>query len=60
MDLNRSYRPLTTPKPKGIAGPASNLTVILSGVHGETAAQLSKRLTAKGVLGERILFCDYF
>jgi len=36
------------------------LTVILSGVHGETAAQLSKRLTAKGVLGERILFCDYF
>ena len=46
--------------PAGLVGPASDVTVLLSGVSGELAAQLTKRLSAKGVEHERILFCDYF
>jgi hypothetical protein len=36
------------------------MTVLMSGVSGDLAAQLTKRLSSKGVEGERILFCDFF
>ena len=55
-----SHGTLCRCRPAGLVGPASEVTVLLSGVSGELAAQLTKRLSAKGVEHERILFCDYF
>jgi len=43
-----------------IAGPASDVVVVLAGMPGDLASQVTKRLTAKGVPHERMLFCDFF
>lgn len=37
----------------------SEAAVVLSGVPGEVAAPLSRKLTQNGVLSERLLVCDY-
>ena len=44
----------------GLVGSPSSITVAMSGVPGDMAAQLQKRLSAKGVDTEHILFCDFF
>ena len=43
-----------------VGGDPRDCTVLVSGLPGRTAAELSKQLTASGVAGERILFCDFF
>lgn len=41
-------------------GRAGEVCVLMSGLSGEVASQVTKRLTAKGVAHERMLYCDYF
>ena len=41
-------------------GRANEASVLMSGLSGEVASQVTRRLTAKGVTHERMLFCDYF
>lgn len=43
-----------------LAGPADNVHVLIAGATGELASQLAKKLSAKGVDHERMLFCDFF
>ena len=43
-----------------VGGDPRDCTVLVSGLPGRTAAELSKQLTAGGVDGERILFCEFF
>lgn len=43
-----------------VGGDPRDCTVLVSGLPGGGAAALSKSLTAEGVAGERILFCDFF
>lgn len=38
---------------------AAMLQVLMSGLGGEGAAQLTRRLGAAGIPSERIMFCDY-
>jgi hypothetical protein len=51
-------------RPQGLMGAVGgdprDCSVLVAGLPGETAAALSKALTAEGVVGERILFCDFF
>ncbi|KAG1680727.1 hypothetical protein FOA52_008059 [Chlamydomonas sp. UWO 241] len=44
----------------GIAGSVKDVNVVLAGMGREMANQVSKRLHAKGVEHERMLFCDFF
>lgn len=43
-----------------VGGDPRDCTVLVSGLPGEAAAQLTKRLSSEGVSGERVLFCDFF
>lgn len=43
-----------------VGGDPRDCTVLVSGLPGRTAAELSKQLTGAGVSGERILFCEFF
>jgi predicted amino acid dehydrogenase len=43
-----------------IGGRASEATVLLAGMSGEIASTVAKELTFKGVVWDRMLFCDYF
>lgn len=43
-----------------LVGNPSELHVLLAGTSGEMASQLSKRLHAKGVPSDNMLFCDFF
>lgn len=43
-----------------VGGDPRDCTVLVSGLPGRTAAELSKQLTTGGVDGERILFCEFF
>ena len=50
---------------KGLVGALSNgspseAVVVMSGVPGEVAAHMTRRLTHAGVQSERLLFCDFF
>jgi hypothetical protein len=44
----------------GLAGSVKDVNVVLAGMGREMANQVSKRLHAKGVEHERMLFCDFF
>lgn len=43
-----------------VGGDPRDCTVLVAGLPGDAAAALSRALTAEGVAGERILFCDFF
>lgn len=43
-----------------VGGDPRDCTVLVAGLPGEAAAALSRALTAEGVAGERVLFCDFF
>lgn len=43
-----------------LVGNPSEVMVLLAGSSGDMASQLSKRMHAKGVPHEHMLFCDYF
>jgi hypothetical protein len=51
-------------RPQGLMGAVGgdprDCTVLVAGLPGEAAACLTKRLSAEGVAGERVLFCDFF
>ena len=51
-------------RPQGLMGAVGgdprDCTVLVSGLPGDVAASLTKRLSAEGVSGERVLFCDFF
>ncbi len=44
----------------GLAGSGGEVVVLLAGVSGDVASSISKKLTARGVNHERILFADQF
>lgn len=45
---------------RGLVGcDARDVVVLMSGVPGDAAAHLTRRLTGAGVAGEHIIFCDY-
>jgi hypothetical protein len=44
----------------GLAGNSSDAVVMISGVCGAVASSLSKKLTARGLNHDQILFADFF
>ena len=42
----------------GLAGNPSTVTVLIAGMPGEVASEISKRLLAKGISHDRQLFTD--
>ena len=43
-----------------VGGDPRDCTVLVAGLPGRAAAELSKQLSAGGVSGERVLFCELF
>ena len=63
-DSQEAIRSAVFEGPQGLMGAVGgdprDCTVLVAGLPGRAAAELSKQLAADGVGGERVLFCELF